>query len=168
MEILYCVTGVIVGIVCAFIAGKISSSKGRTYGEGFVIGLVLGIIGVIIVVVLPKKKEALEEKESSEIFYGLSVVAGNKIKYSGPLNKMELDGSNIPDFIHQLHQSTPSAHLLVLPQMGMVIVVNSDREFLAFQFKSPMSKEAAAQFLSSMMSSKKVKMVEQFGAIELL
>jgi len=62
MEIVYCVISLIVGAICAFIAGGISSSKGRSYSGGFFVGLFLGIIGVIIVSILPKDEEALEEK----------------------------------------------------------------------------------------------------------
>jgi len=58
-----CVSGLIVGGICAFIAGGISSSKGRSFGEGFAYGLLLGIIGVIIVAVLPKNEKALEQEK---------------------------------------------------------------------------------------------------------
>jgi hypothetical protein len=58
-----CVSGLIVGGICALIAGGISSSKGRSVSEGFAYGLLLGIIGVIIVAVLPKNEKALEQEK---------------------------------------------------------------------------------------------------------
>jgi uncharacterized membrane protein YeaQ/YmgE (transglycosylase-associated protein family) len=61
MDNTFCWTTIIVGIICAFIGGNISASKGRSQGEGFALGLILGIIGLIIVAVLPKNEEALEE-----------------------------------------------------------------------------------------------------------
>ena len=53
----------IVWAICAFIAGVISSLKGRSYGEGFMIGLLLGILGVLIVTVLPKNEQGLEQEK---------------------------------------------------------------------------------------------------------
>ena len=54
---------IIVWVICAFIAGGVSSSKGRSYGEGFFLGLILGIIGVIIVAVMPKNEQGLEQEK---------------------------------------------------------------------------------------------------------
>ena len=104
--------------------------------------------------------------ESSLSFYGLSIVDGNEIKYSGPLIKMEQSGDDIPKWVQQVFHNKPSSHFLILPQMGMMIIILSASDFHGMQFTSPMSKEVAAQLLSSM-SSKTVRMVEQFGAIEL-
>lgn len=57
----YVWVGVVVGIICAFIGGSVSSAKGRSYGEGFVICLFLGIIGLLIVAVLPTNSQVLEQ-----------------------------------------------------------------------------------------------------------
>lgn len=46
------VVAVIMGAIGAFV----SERKGRTHLEGFLMGFLLGIIGVLIVLVLPKKK----------------------------------------------------------------------------------------------------------------
>ena len=40
--------------ICAFVAGIISSAKGRSFSQGFFWGLALGIFGIIVVVVLSK------------------------------------------------------------------------------------------------------------------
>jgi hypothetical protein len=55
----------IIFIVCAFVGGNITSSKGRSYNEGFLFGLLLGIIGVIIAALLPKSEKGLEKKSLS-------------------------------------------------------------------------------------------------------
>jgi len=41
-------------LICAFIGGKMSASKGRSYTEGFILGFFLGIIGLILVWQLPR------------------------------------------------------------------------------------------------------------------
>jgi uncharacterized membrane protein YeaQ/YmgE (transglycosylase-associated protein family) len=71
-----------VWIICAFVAGGISSSKGRPYGEGFIIGLLLGIIGVIVVAVLPRNDTALEKAR-------LSNGTGKKCPYCAEIIKPE-------------------------------------------------------------------------------
>jgi len=116
----------------------------------------------------PSTSVPTKSTSPAKSYYGLSVGAGNVVKYSGPLNKMDLEGSDVPDFIQQLLQQTPSAHLLTLPQMGLVIAIRSSNDFLAFQFRSPMSKDDATNFLSSVLNNRKIKMVEQYGAIEML
>lgn len=72
----------IVWVICAFIAGGISSSKGRSYGEGFAIGLFLGFIGVIIVAVLPKNEKGLEQEK-------LQDGTGKKCPYCAEVIKRE-------------------------------------------------------------------------------
>ncbi len=61
-----CMTALIVGVICAFISGSISTSKGRGYTEGFILGLVLGLIGLIIVIVLPKNEQNLEASKLAD------------------------------------------------------------------------------------------------------
>ncbi len=69
-------------VICAFIAGGISSSKGRSYGEGFMIGLILGILGVLIVAVLPKNEQGLEQEK-------LKDGTGKKCPYCAEVIKKE-------------------------------------------------------------------------------
>jgi len=108
-------------------------------------------------------------KEQNESFYGLSCVGANQVKYSGPLQRLDLTGSDARDFVQRLLERTPSAHLLILPQMGLVVVIKSRNDVLAFQFKSAMSTTDAADFLASMLrKGKKINMVEKYGAIELV
>jgi hypothetical protein len=66
MDDTICLSGIVVGAICAFIGGSLNSSKGRSYGEGFALGLLLGIIGLIIVAVLPKNENALEESKLTD------------------------------------------------------------------------------------------------------
>ena len=44
---------VVFGGVCAYMSEK----KGRTHTEGFLIGFLFGALGILIVLVLPKKKK---------------------------------------------------------------------------------------------------------------
>lgn len=57
-----CLLGIVVGVICAFVGGLLSFSKGHSFGLGFGLGFLLGIIGLIIVVALPKNEKALEER----------------------------------------------------------------------------------------------------------
>jgi hypothetical protein len=117
----------------------------------------------------PPAPSAAKPTAPARSYYGLSTVAGNKAQYSGPLKKMNLEGSDIPDFIRQLLQGVPSAHLLILPQMGVVIAIKSSNDFLAYEFRSPMSVGDGAEIMSSMLRiGRRVQMVERYGAIELL
>ena len=72
----------VMGIICAFIGGNISTSKGRTYGEGFAFGFFLGIIGLITVAVLPKNENALAESK-------LTDGTGKKCPYCAEIIKQE-------------------------------------------------------------------------------
>ena len=48
---------IIVVIISAFLGRYIAKKKGRSASEGFLFGLILGLIGVIIVALLPAKKQ---------------------------------------------------------------------------------------------------------------
>lgn len=56
---MYCVTSIIIGVICAFVAGAITEGNGRGYGEGFLYGLVFGVFGIIIAAVLPAKRKRI-------------------------------------------------------------------------------------------------------------
>lgn len=46
----------IVAVIMGAIGAYVSERKGRKHREGFLMGFFLGIIGVLIVLLLPKKK----------------------------------------------------------------------------------------------------------------
>jgi len=72
----------VIWVICAFISGNISKSKGRSYGEGFAIGLFLGFIGVIIVSLLPKNEAGMEQEK-------LQDGTGKKCPYCAEVIKKE-------------------------------------------------------------------------------
>ncbi len=47
-------TLIVIWLICGAIAAGIGQAKNRPVGESFVLGLLLGIIGVIIVILLPR------------------------------------------------------------------------------------------------------------------
>ncbi|MHC1740134.1 MAG: zinc ribbon domain-containing protein [Anaerolineaceae bacterium] len=58
---LTCVLALIGGIVCGAISASIMKSKGRSEGVGWILGLLIGIFGLIIVALLPKNEEGIEQ-----------------------------------------------------------------------------------------------------------
>ncbi|GEM_PF-1155300 len=58
---IYLVSALIVGVVCAFIARKINTDKGRSSQEGFLYGLFLGVIGIVVVALLPANEGVLSQ-----------------------------------------------------------------------------------------------------------
>jgi len=78
----FCAIGFVLGVICAFLSGNISSSKGRSYVEGFVLGLLFGIIGLLVVVVLPRNESALAEAK-------LAIGTNRKCPYCAELIKAE-------------------------------------------------------------------------------
>jgi hypothetical protein len=104
-------------------------------------------------------------KEQNESYYGLSCVGANQVQYNGSLRRVELNGCDMMDFV----QGMPSAHLIILPQLGLIVAIKSPNDFRAFQFKSAMSKKDATHFFDSMLQQgKKINIIEKFGAFELV
>jgi hypothetical protein len=58
---LTCVVGLIVGVICGVISASIMKSKGRSAGAGFAWGFLLGFIGLIIVALLPRNEEGIQQ-----------------------------------------------------------------------------------------------------------
>ncbi len=69
-------------VICAFVSGSISSSKGRSYGEGFMIGLFLGFLGILIVALLPRNEKGIEQEK-------LQDGTGKKCPYCAEIIKRE-------------------------------------------------------------------------------
>ena len=109
------------------------------------------------------------EHAPHESYYGLSTTENDLVSYKGPTNKMDLEGNAIPDLVNQVSKQVSKPHLIIVPEMGLVIVIKSGDDFMAFSFNSPMEKQAATDFFTSLLSNgRKIKMVEKFGAVELL
>jgi len=53
-------------LICGLIAAYIYSNKGRSRTAGFFGGLLLGPIGIILALITPKDKSALENKQREE------------------------------------------------------------------------------------------------------
>ena len=102
-------------------------------------------------------------------YYGLTSVGEDKIEYSGPLEEIPLEGKDVVDVIKQVLEQTPSAHLLLVPSLGLLIVIRSSADFRGLHFRSPMDRSTASEFVSLMLlKGKKVDMLEKYGALELL
>lgn len=117
---------------------------------------------------LPTKKKDAAPTESKS-YYGLSLVDQNNLKYEGPLQSMALAGDSISQFITSLRGEMPSLHLLLTPQLGLVIVIRDDGDFMGFNFQSPMSVDAAAGLIASLVKSQAtVTSLEAFGSYEIV
>lgn len=57
------VFGVATGIFCGVIASNIAKEKGRNLTEGFLLGFFLSYMGLLIVALLPKNEETIENKK---------------------------------------------------------------------------------------------------------
>lgn len=106
--------------------------------------------------------------DDTEDYYGLSIGDSHVVKYSGPLNEVSLVASEVAGFVGRLLQRAPSTHVLIVPQMGLVILIQSRDDFLGLQFLSPMSKNDLANSLKAGFISKKIRIIEKYGAFELL
>lgn len=100
-------------------------------------------------------------------YYGLATGAENRIHYSGPLKKVGLDGHDLADFLTPLLQRAPTAHVIIQPDVGLVILALSRTDFLGFQFLSPIERAPLARFLSAVCKSRKARIVEEYNAVEL-
>ena len=108
-----------------------------------------------------------EKKQSEDSYYGLLINSNNQLQYLGHYDNMELSGNDMPEYISSLLQQVPNVHYLIVPQYGLLILIKSDKEFMAQKFQSPMSKEKASEYIASMMKAgKRVKTIEKFGAFE--
>ena len=104
----------------------------------------------------------------SENYFGLSLVYGNQVKYEGPVNYIEGPGEYIPDVIAGLRQQMNPLHVLLLPSSSLLIIVKSNGEHMGQKFNSPMSVDAAAGFVASVMKEgKRVKEISNLGAFEI-
>lgn len=102
-------------------------------------------------------------------YYGLSKTSSTGIEYDGPIKEMPLDGDDMALYVDGVLENAPSARLLILPNMGVTIAIKTDDDYLAIHFKSPMSKSAAADlFKTLILTGRQIKMVDEYGAIELL
>lgn len=102
-------------------------------------------------------------------YYGPSKFSENEVKYSGPLKEIPLEGNGMADVIHNLLEKLPSAHLLIVPQLGLLITVKSDDEYFALHFKSSMSTSAAADLMATLIQAgRKLNMLDEYGAYEFL
>ena len=66
---IYCVVGIIYGVIFGFVCRNISENKGRSPDEGFWIGFILGIIGLVIVALLPANEKSISESKIAEGTY---------------------------------------------------------------------------------------------------
>jgi hypothetical protein len=103
----------------------------------------------------------------SDNYYGLSIGESHVVTYSGPLNEVSLEASEIPGFLGRLLQRAPATHLLILPRMGLVILIQSNEDFLGLQFLSPMTKADLASSLKAGFIGKKIRILAEYGAFEL-
>ena len=106
--------------------------------------------------------------DESDNYYGLSIGESHVVTYSGPLNDVSLDASEIPGFLGRLLQRAPATRVLILPRLGLVILIHSNHDFLGLQFLSPMSKNDLANSLKAGFISKKIRIIEEYGAFELI
>ena len=106
--------------------------------------------------------------DDTEGYYGLSIGDSHVVTYSGPLNEVSLEASEIPGFLGRLLQRAPATHVLILPRMGLVILIQSRDDFLGLQFLSPMSKKDLASSLRAGFICKMIRIIEAYGAFELL
>jgi hypothetical protein len=101
-------------------------------------------------------------------YYGLSKTSTNEVIYQGPIKNLPLGGDDMVDLINGVVKETPSAHLLVLPQMGLLIIIREDGDYSAVHFNSSMSQSTAKDLMSTLLRvGKKNNMLEEYGAIEL-
>ncbi len=61
--VIYCIAGLVYGVIFGFVSMKISENKGRSPNEGFWLGFFLGIIGLIIVALLPANEAAISQSK---------------------------------------------------------------------------------------------------------
>jgi hypothetical protein len=106
--------------------------------------------------------------DDSEDYYGLSMGDGHVATYNGPLHEVSLEASEVPGFLGRLLQRAPATHVLILPKMGLLILIHSRDDFLGLQFLSPLSRKDLANCLRCGFRSKKVRIVAEYGAFELL
>ena len=73
---------ILVGLICAPIAGLINRAKGRSFWEGFFYGFCLGIIGILIITFRSKTEKKLSDEE-------LKKGSGKKCPYCAEVIKVE-------------------------------------------------------------------------------
>jgi len=128
------------------------------------------INGINAIKKMEKEKIAQRQKvvPEEENFFGLSIVEGNLVKYNGPLQEVPLKGSGAIGVIKKIFERTPSVRLMLLPQLGLLILIESSNNYNAMHFKSSLSTDDTANISVAMIKQygKRIKMIEKFGAIE--
>jgi hypothetical protein len=99
-------------------------------------------------------------------YYGLSNTGTKGVQYAGHVDEVPAEGNSIANFVAALLKETPSVGLIILPQL--VIAARSSSEYRAYRFRSPMSKSDSEEIMRYliMVAGRKVKMSEEYGAIE--
>lgn len=100
-------------------------------------------------------------------YFGLTTGADHRVHYSGPLKSVELEGHDIGEFLTPLLRWAPAAHVIIQPEVGLVILALSRTDFLGFQFMSPIERAHLARFLSAMCKARKARIIEEYNAVEL-
>jgi len=102
-------------------------------------------------------------------YYGLSKIENNLVKYSGPINEIDLEGKHAAIVIEEILNEVSSPHLLIVASLGLVITIKSKDDFCATHFKTPIDESVAAGILSfAAHKGKTVAMVEGYGAFEIV
>jgi HEAT repeat protein len=99
-------------------------------------------------------------------YYGLRVV-GDRVEYSGPETKLDLEGDDLAEVAERVLKEVPNAHLLIAPTAGALVVIRSASEYRAMRARTPMTTQAAAKFTADLMlRGRTVEMIASLNAIE--
>lgn len=116
-----------------------------------------------------ERAEKLRQKPP-KAYCGLTVDAQRQIKYSGPLMRLKSDSSGMVEIIRRLVEARDPGHLVIVPQMALLIVIASDGTFKGLHFQAAMPANEFNDLVEEAAGMRRMRVthLEEFDAIDLL